>query len=57
MIKSTISTFELFAMFPDEPTAREYLERLRWPGGTQGNRRILSCLSVLAMQPQHMGTG
>jgi transposase-like protein len=33
MSKSTISTFELFAMFPDEATARTYLERRRWPGG------------------------
>lgn len=33
MSKSTISTFELFAMFPDEATAREYLERRRWPDG------------------------
>lgn len=33
MSKSTISTFELFAMFPDEATARDYLERRRWPDG------------------------
>ena len=33
MSKSTISTFELFAMFPDEETARDYLERRRWPDG------------------------
>lgn len=33
MSKSTISTFELFAMFPDEATARTYLERRRWPNG------------------------
>ncbi len=33
MSKSTISTFELFAMFPDEATAREYLEGRLWPNG------------------------
>jgi hypothetical protein len=33
MNKSTISTFELFAMFPDEASARTYLERRRWPDG------------------------
>jgi hypothetical protein len=26
MSKSTISTFQLFALFPDEETARTYLE-------------------------------
>jgi transposase-like protein len=34
MSKSTISTFELFAMFPDESTARIYLEGRLWPKGT-----------------------
>lgn len=33
MSKSTISTFELFAMFPDQETARVYLERNLWPEG------------------------
>jgi hypothetical protein len=33
MSKSTISTFELFAMFPDQETARTYLEGLLWPNG------------------------
>jgi hypothetical protein len=33
MSKSTISTFELFAMIPDEETARVYLEALLWPDG------------------------
>lgn len=33
MSKSTISTFELFAMFPDQDTARVYLERNLWPEG------------------------
>ena len=27
----TISTFQLFKMFPDEDTAREYFEKRRWP--------------------------
>jgi len=33
MSKSTISTFELFAMFPDQETARVYLEGRLWPEG------------------------
>ena len=33
MSKSTISTFELFAMFPDQETARVYLEGRLWPQG------------------------
>jgi transposase-like protein len=33
MSKSTISTFELFAMFPDQETARTYLEGRLWPNG------------------------
>jgi transposase-like protein len=33
MSKSTISTFELFAMFPDQETARTYLEGRLWPEG------------------------
>jgi transposase-like protein len=33
MSKSTISTFELFAMFPDQETARVYLESRLWPQG------------------------
>ena len=31
--KSTISTFELFALIPDEESARVYLEALLWPDG------------------------
>lgn len=31
--KSTISTFELFAMFPDQEAARTYLEGRLWPQG------------------------
>jgi transposase-like protein len=35
MSKSTISTFELFEMFPDQETARIYLEQNLWPEGTK----------------------
>ena len=31
--KVTISTFQLFKMFPDEESARVYLEKRRWPNG------------------------
>jgi transposase-like protein len=33
MSKSTISTFQLFAMFPDAESARTYLEGRLWPEG------------------------
>lgn len=33
MSQSTISTFQLFEIFPDEETAREYLESRLWPEG------------------------
>jgi len=33
MSKSTISTFELFQMFPDQESARLYLESRLWPNG------------------------
>jgi transposase-like protein len=33
MSRSTISTFQLFEMFPDQETARTYLEGLLWPDG------------------------
>lgn len=33
MSKSTISTFELFQMFPDQESARAYFEGRRWPDG------------------------
>lgn len=33
MSKSTISTFELFTMFPDADSARAYFEAQRWPSG------------------------
>ena len=42
--KSTISTFQLFALFPDEATARKYLEGRVWPNGVRcadcGGERI-----------------
>lgn len=33
MSRSTISTFQLFALFPDEESARIYLEGRLWPSG------------------------
>lgn len=33
MSQSTISTFELFRMFPDQESARLYFEGQRWPAG------------------------
>jgi transposase-like protein len=33
--RSTISTFQLFEKFPDEATAREYLEKRLWKNGPQ----------------------
>ena len=33
MSRSTISTFQLFAIFPDEDAARVYLEGRIWPSG------------------------
>lgn len=33
--KITISTLQLFQMFPDQETARSYLEKRRWPEGTK----------------------
>lgn len=33
MSKSTISTFELFQLFPDAESARAYFEARRWPDG------------------------
>jgi transposase-like protein len=35
MSKSTISTFQLFALFPDESSARTYLEARIWPDGVK----------------------
>jgi len=48
MSKSTISTFQLFERFPDEPTARVYLESRLWPNGP----RCPQCAgSVLTARP------
>src|SRR3984957_13509085 len=33
MSRSTISTFQLFAMFPDQESARLHIEAQRWPNG------------------------
>lgn len=33
MSRSTISTYQIFQMYPDEATARTYLEGRRWPTG------------------------
>jgi transposase-like protein len=33
MSRSTISTYQIFQMYPDEATARTYLESRRWPSG------------------------
>ena len=35
MSRSTISTFQLFEMFPDQETARVYLESRLWPEGVR----------------------
>jgi len=35
MSKSTISTFKLFEVFPNEETARKYLEDRLWPNGVK----------------------
>ena len=33
--KVTISTFQLFQMFPDQESARKYLESKLWPNGVK----------------------
>ena len=33
MSRSTISTFQVFELFPDQGAARKYLERRLWPSG------------------------
>ena len=33
MSKSTISTYQIFKLYPDEATARTYIESRRWPNG------------------------
>ena len=35
--RTTISTFQLFEMFPDQETALVYLERRLWPKGYDSN--------------------
>lgn len=32
----TISTFQLFALFPDQESARVYFESRLWPNGASG---------------------
>lgn len=49
MNKSTISTFELFAIIPDTETARLYLEDRLWPSGP----RCPLCKSVERITPRH----
>jgi transposase-like protein len=51
MSKSTISTFELFQMFPDEDTARTYLEALLWPNGAV----CPTCASSDRITPRRQG--
>ena len=35
MRRSTISEYQLFQMFPDQETARTFMEQKRWPDGVQ----------------------
>ena len=35
MSRSTISTYQVFQLFPDQDTARTFMERKRWPDGPQ----------------------
>ena len=35
MSRSTISEYQLFQMFPDQETARIFMEQKRWPDGVQ----------------------
>jgi transposase-like protein len=51
MSKSTISTFQLFALFPDNEAARVYLESRLWPDGTvcpdcRSGERISTCKRI-----------
>jgi len=51
MSRSTISTFQLFALFPDEESARIYLEGRIWPSGPMpncGNGERVSTLGTCA---------
>jgi transposase-like protein len=51
MSRSTISTFKLFELFPDEPTARNYLEGRLWPNGAI----CPSCKSADRLTPRKEG--
>lgn len=51
MSRSTISTFQLFELFPDEETAREYLEGRLWPNGTT----CPTCKSTERITPRKAG--
>jgi hypothetical protein len=44
MSRSTISTFQLFEMFPDAESARLYLESRLWENGVTCPTYILVCL-------------
>ena len=35
MSRSTISTYQVFKLFPDQDTARTFMEQKRWPDGVQ----------------------
>jgi hypothetical protein len=47
MSKSTISTFELFQMFPDAEAARVYMEGKRWPDGAVARHTLDRIASLL----------
>ncbi len=51
MSRSTISTFQLFKLFPDEPTARTYLEGRRWPSGVV----CVACQEAKRITPRKNG--
>ena len=59
MSRSTISTFQLFALFPDEESARVYLEGRIWPSGPvcpacgSGERIIRPMKSILIGQKRN----
>ena len=39
--KITVSTFQFFEMFPDQETARKYLESRLWPGEIREKSEII----------------
>jgi hypothetical protein len=56
MSRSTVSTFQLFERFPDEPTARVYRRKRSWRAGR--NRRVAGFLSVMRMVcPERQSNG